>query len=89
MTLERNLEDLVRHANDFEERKGFTYSILEDDDVVGCIYIYPTKNPDHDAGISSWIRQSHAAVDREVRETLANWIDDEWPFDRPHYAGTS
>jgi hypothetical protein len=25
MTLDKNLEDLVRHAKDFHERKGFTY----------------------------------------------------------------
>jgi hypothetical protein len=87
MTLEENLEDLVRHAKDFEERKGFTYSILEGDDVVGCIYIYPSRLPGHDAGISSWVRASHAALDTTVREELASWIDEAWPFSTPLYAG--
>jgi hypothetical protein len=87
MTLDRNLEDLERHARDFEERKGFTYSILDDDDVVGCIYIYPTRSPDHDAGISSWVTESRAESDDAVREALGAWIDDIWPFSNPHYAG--
>ncbi|MEX1038833.1 MAG: hypothetical protein WDZ96_08275 [Acidimicrobiia bacterium] len=87
MTLEANLEDLVRHAEDFRERRGFTYSILEGDDVIGCIYIYPSRAPDHDAEISSWVRVSRAELDTPVREELANWIDESWPFSNPHYAG--
>jgi hypothetical protein len=89
MTLERNMEDLVRHARDFRERRGFTYSILEGDDVIGCIYIYPGRLPSHDAEISSWVRQSHADWDSAVREALAKWIDEEWPFANPLYAGTA
>ncbi|HEY5890719.1 MAG TPA: nuclear transport factor 2 family protein [Acidimicrobiia bacterium] len=89
MSLERNLEDLVRHARDFEERKGFTYSILEGDDVVGCVYIYPSRASDHDAVVSSWVTESHANSDDSVRKTLATWIDEVWPFSNPHYAGTT
>ena len=55
MSLEANLSDLVRHANDFEGRTGFTYSILDGDAVIGCVYIYPTKDLDHDASVSSWV----------------------------------
>jgi hypothetical protein len=87
MTLERNLEDLVRHAKDFRERKGFTYSILDGDDVIGCVYIYPSRQPGHDAAISSWVRESRAESDTAVREALARWIDEVWPFTNPHYAG--
>ena len=87
MTLEKNLEDLVRHAKDFRERKGFTYSILEGDDVIGCIYIYPSRRAGHDAEISSWVRKSSAELGTPVREELANWIDEAWPFSNPSYAG--
>lgn len=87
MTLERNREDLIRHAGDFEARRGFTYSILEGDDVIGCIYIYPSRRPGHDAEISSWVRQSRADFDGSVREALGEWIDEVWPFSNPSYAG--
>jgi hypothetical protein len=87
MTLEENLEDLVRHAKDFHQRRGFTYSILEGDEVVGCIYIYPSPRPGHDAGISSWVSESRAELDTPVREELATWIDEAWPFSNPSYAG--
>jgi hypothetical protein len=89
MTLERNMEDLVRHAKDFRERRGFTYSILEGEAVIGCIYIYPSRLPDRDAEISSWVRESRAELDALVREALAKWIDESWPFSNPHYAGTA
>ncbi len=44
MTLERNREDLGRHAEDCAGRRGFAYTVLSDPggDVVGCVYIYPS-----------------------------------------------
>jgi hypothetical protein len=39
MTLAENHDDLERHAHDFRERSGFTYSILDGDEVIGCVYI--------------------------------------------------
>jgi len=86
MTLEANLEDLVGHAKDFEERRGFTYSILDGDDVIGCIYIYPTRRSGHDAEVSSWVRESRAELDAAVWEALSTWIDGAWPFSNPYYA---
>ena len=86
MTLEANLEDLVGHAKDFEERRGFTYSILAGDDVIGCIYIYPARRSGHDAEVSSWVRKSRAELDAAVWEALSTWIDEAWPFSNPYYA---
>jgi RimJ/RimL family protein N-acetyltransferase len=88
MTLQRNAEDLARHARDFRERRGFTYSILEDHEVIGCIYIYPSRRG-HDAEVSSWVRESHAESDAAIREELARWIDEVWPFTNAFYAGRS
>lgn len=36
MSLEQNLGDLEGHARDFRKRTGFTYSILDADEVIGC-----------------------------------------------------
>src|SRR3954452_1299321 len=42
MTPDQNLADLIRHDKDFQARRGFTYTVLDpDDDIVGCVYIYP------------------------------------------------
>jgi len=51
MSLESNLVDLVRHARDFAARDGFTYSVLEGDEVVGCVYIYSAGDSVHDARV--------------------------------------
>jgi hypothetical protein len=39
MTLEENLRDLRRHADDFAQRTGFTSTVLDpsDDAVIGCV----------------------------------------------------
>ena len=86
MSLEANLSDLVAHAEDFANRTGFTYSILDGDDVIGCVYIYPTKDPDHDAGVKSWVTASRADIDAVVWRDLSAWLADVWPFENPKYA---
>lgn len=86
MSLEANLSDLVRHANDFANRTGFTYSVLDGDDVIGCIYIYPTNEAAHDVSVASWVRQSRAEMDAVVWGAVSDWIKTRWPFEHPRYA---
>src|SRR5215472_12797066 len=52
MSLSDNLRDLERHARDFAERCGFTYTVLSSRtrDVIGCVYIYPLKSRDGNGG---------------------------------------
>ncbi|MEO8477270.1 MAG: N-acetyltransferase [Actinomycetota bacterium] len=82
MTLEENLADLERHASDFGARRGFTYSVLEPDTggVIGCIYIYPPTDEDHDARVLSWVRASHASLDPALWHAVSDWLDTDWPF---------
>ena len=46
MSLAENLKDLEGHAADFAARRGFTYTVLDpaDEDVIGCVYLYPSKD---------------------------------------------
>jgi hypothetical protein len=87
MSLDDNRSDLERHAADFRSRKGFTYTVLDaGDDVVGCVYVYPSKDGVHDTVILSWVRESVADRDGTLRQAVAEWItSDAWPFDRPLY----
>ncbi len=86
MTLEKNLADLVGHSRDFERREGFTYSILVDDDVIGCVYIYPSKDLNHDAVVRSWVCERRSEMDMVVWRALSKWIETTWPFESPAYA---
>jgi len=87
MSLEENLGDLQGHAADFAARRGFTYSVLdpESDAVIGCVYIYPSQDEDHDARVESWVRASHAELDAALGHAVSDWLDSDWPFSRVDY----
>jgi hypothetical protein len=88
MSLEENLGDLEQHAVDFAARTGFTYTVLSpaDRDVIGCVYVYPSREPGHDASVRSWVRASHARLDEPLWRFISDWLSTDWPFDRIDYA---
>jgi hypothetical protein len=88
MTVEENHADLQRHADDFDHRSGFTYTVLEPggDNVVGCVYIYPAPDGAHDARVSSWVRASRAELDQPLWRAVSDWLAAEWPFEKVDYA---
>ena len=87
MTLDENLGDLRQHADDFAARRGFTYTVLgADGAVAGCVYIYPSEDPRFDAVVRSWVRADVAHLDAELRDVVAAWLSERWPFERVQYA---
>ncbi|HEY8107995.1 MAG TPA: hypothetical protein VIC70_04785 [Gaiellaceae bacterium] len=89
--LAKNLGDLQEHADDFEQRKGFTYTVLDPatGETIGCVYIYPDKSEEQDAKVLSWVRASHAELDAPLWQAVAAWLEAEWPFERVSYAERS
>ncbi len=85
MSLEENRSDLVMHAEHFQGRTGFTYSVLDGDQVIGCVYIYPSKRSGFDADVESWVTEGRAEMDIVVWEAVSAWLDQSWPFTNPHY----
>ncbi|MFF5705904.1 N-acetyltransferase [Streptomyces sp. NPDC012794] len=82
MSAEANLADLERHARDFAERRGFTYSVLEGtDEVIGCLYVYPAKEDPRRVHVSSWVRADRARLDARVHGAVSAWLREAWPFD--------
>ena len=86
MSLEANRADLVRHRAEFAAREAFAYSILDCDDVMGCLYIDPIKGSPGEAHGVSWVRASRAEMDRIVWESVSDWLSVCWPFTRVTYA---
>ena len=87
MTLEENRADLERHASDFAQRTGFTYTVSSPaGDVIGCVYIYPSKKEAADAQVLSWVRASDADLDAPLWRAVSTWLESDWPFDRVDYA---
>lgn len=87
-SVDDNLRDLQRHADDFANRRGFTYTVLDPatGDVIGCVYIYPDKSDPHVARVSSWVRASRAELDVPLWQTVTDWLAAKWPFRRVAYA---
>jgi hypothetical protein len=96
MSLAENLRDLGRHAQDFAERCGFTYTVLSTGtgEVIGCVYIYPPRGEsqggasagEHDAAVSSWVRADCAELDPLLYHTVRAWLERDWPFRSIEYA---
>ena len=87
MTLDENRADLERHASDFENRTGFTYTVLSPEgDVIGCVYIYPSKKEAVDAQVLSWVRASDGDLDSVLWRAVSTWLDSDWPFESIDYA---
>jgi hypothetical protein len=88
MTLQDNMGDLVRHAKDFGERQGFTYTVQEQGtgETIGCVYIYPpAAGGEGDARVKSWTRADRAELDPVLYEAVRDWLARDWPFTAPHY----
>jgi hypothetical protein len=93
MSIEENLDDLVRHRADFEARTGFTYTVLaptdDVDTVIGCVYIYPADAAEADppdAVVLSWVRAADAPLDAVLAATVREWLERDWPFRSVRYA---
>ncbi len=84
MTLEENRADLERHAADFAARKGFTYTVLDpvSGDVIGCVYLYPSRSPEYEVEVQSWVRADRAELDGPLADAVAAWLAAEWPWRR-------
>ena len=68
-SLAENLRDLERHADDFQRRVGFTYTVLDDGGrVIGCVYIYPSRSDPAVAQVRSWVAANYAELDPLVHD---------------------
>ena len=88
---EANLGDLVQHADEFERRVAFAYTVLRPDavdehDVIGCLYLNPGPRPGS-VDVRSWVRADVADLDPVLRQAVRDWLAAEWPFDEIVYAG--
>lgn len=88
MSLEQNAADLARHARDFGDRSGFTYTVLEpaSGDVIGCVYFYPPRRNGYDVDVRSWVRADRAELDKPLYDVISQWLAGSWPFATPDYA---
>jgi hypothetical protein len=92
-TAEANLADLVRHADEFEQRVAFAYTVLDpasgdsaETYVIGCLYLNPAGRQGS-VDVRSWVRADRADLDGVLRHAVRAWLVESWPFDEVTYAG--
>lgn len=89
LSLAENLRDLQRHAEDFERRAGFTYTVLNDADrVIGCVYIYPSRADIGVAEVQSWVSADCPELDLPLHDAVTSWLATRWPFTDVRYRPT-
>ncbi|UCG40295.1 MAG: N-acetyltransferase [Acidimicrobiia bacterium] len=80
MSLDDNLSDLEGHLVEFEDRTAFAYSVLDDDEVIGCVYVTPDPDSARGVGLRSWVVETRADLDEVVRDEVTEWLVAAWPF---------
>ena len=87
-SIEENLRDLQKHADDFTRRLGFTYTVLDDEDIViGCVYIYPSRADPNITEVRSWVTERRAELDPVLHAAVDTWLTTDWPFAEVVYVG--
>jgi len=91
LTLEEDLIDLGWHQKEFQRRTSFAYTVvsLDEERIIGCLYINPTMKGNYDSDITMWVREDVVVdgYDALLFNTVKNWIEGDWPFEKPAYPG--
>jgi hypothetical protein len=91
LTLEQDLIDLGWHQKEFQNKTSFAYTAmaLDGSKCLGCVYIYPSKNPIYEVIVILWVRESEIAngLDEDLFSYVKKWIKEKWPFKKVAYPG--
>lgn len=91
MTIEENYNDLKEHQEEFDNRIGFAYTVLNKDELecIGCIYIFPWYKEKYDSQIYFWVIDSvkEKGFENELYTFIRQWIKTEWPIFKPVFPG--
>jgi len=91
LTIEENLIDLGWHHREFTNRTSFAYTMvtLDENEVIGCVYVNPTRKHGFDAVVYLWVRESKLenGLDDRLFATVVDWLDKSWEFESPGFPG--
>ena len=91
LSFEQDLIDLGWHQKEFQIRNSFAYTVvsLDENQVLGCLYINPTDKGDYDADVTMWVRASEVdnGLDPILFNSVRQWISAKWPFKKVAYPG--
>jgi len=91
LTLEEDRVALAGHEWEFENRTGFVYTVMNmaETEVIGCVYIYPSRLDDFDTEVVLWVTENEfdKGTDKVLFDAVALWLDTMWPFEHIIYPG--
>ncbi len=91
LSLEQNLIDLGWHHKEYQRRTSFAYTVvrLDESQVLGCVYIYPSSKTGFDAEVYLWARESELAggLEHELEVRVRRWLAEQWPFQTVAFPG--
>jgi len=87
MTLDQNLADLANHRREFVAGEAFAYSVLDGDEVIGCVYVDADGSGAADAMVRSWVRASCAERDLDLAAEIDQWLREAWPLRSRRWPG--
>jgi len=90
LSLEQDLIDLGWHHKEFQRRTSFAYTMLDADEnqCLGCAYIYPSVYDGYDAEAYCWVRASRVdELDQPLFDTFKSWLHNSWPFESVIFPG--
>jgi RimJ/RimL family protein N-acetyltransferase len=69
----------------------FSFALFDADmtEEIGCLYLSPSKHPDHDVEVCFWLvkKASDAGMDERFLAFVKDWLATSWPFRNPGYPG--
>lgn len=91
LTKEQDLKDLKWHEEKHRAREIFTYTVisLDESKYLGCVYIFPSENPNYQSMIFLWVTEEefNKGLDQELFNTVKQWLDECWPFTKVAFPG--
>lgn len=91
ITAEEAMADMLNEEARFKARTSFAYAVLTPDGTRerGCVYVYPSPVPGHDAMIRLWVTKAEfdAGFDAALYAWAKVWAQDVWGFENPAFPG--
>ncbi|MFI0714711.1 hypothetical protein ACH4SK_29570 [Streptomyces inhibens] len=62
------------------------HAALDDaDEVIGCVYIYPSRSVERVMDVRSWVRADRGDLDGPFHEAVAARLASDWSFEEVRY----
>ncbi|MFC3396253.1 N-acetyltransferase [Brenneria rubrifaciens] len=88
---EDNLRYILEDYQDFQDRIGFSYIILDDEEsiCIGCVYIFPSLYEGSDVAIYYWFNVKFAGtyLTVKIENFIRSWVVEFWGIKKPAYPG--